>query len=145
MIVANGDPPDRETAHRYASHADLLLAADGGAHHALALDLVPHVVIGDLDSLTEDGQARLRSAGARFITHPKAKDETDLELALTYAIQQGAEEILILGALGGRLDHTLANLLLLTNPSLEGVAVRIADELATHVQRQLECHAAERQ
>jgi thiamine pyrophosphokinase len=80
-----------------------------------------------MDSLTNASRDGLAARGTRFVEHPRAKDETDLELALTYAIGQGAEEILILGALGGRLDHTLANLLLLTLPSLKGVTVRIMD------------------
>jgi thiamine pyrophosphokinase len=127
VIIANGDPPDRETAHRHAGQADLLLAADGGARHALALGLVPHVVIGDLDSLDENQLARLRSAGARFIVHPAAKDETDLELALLYAVERDADPIVVLGALGDRLDQTLANVMLLTMPALIGRDVRLVD------------------
>jgi thiamine pyrophosphokinase len=127
VIFANGDPPNPETARRHANHADLLVAADGGAHHALALDLVPHVVIGDLDSLDEGKQTRLRSAGTRFFVHPAAKDETDLELALLYAAEQDARTIIVLAALGGRLDQTLANILLLAMPALVGRDVRLID------------------
>ena len=127
VIIANGDMPDRETARRHVDRADLLLAADGGARHALALGFVPHVVIGDLDSLDADRQARLRAAGARFIVHPAAKDETDLELALLYAVEHGAGSIVVLGALGGRLDQTLANVLLLTMTALIGRDVRLVD------------------
>ena len=127
VIIANGDPPDPETARRYADQADLLLAADGGARHALALGLVPHVVIGDLDSLNKDQQTCLRSAGARFIVHPAAKDETDLELALFYAVEQDADPIVVLAALGGRLDQLVANVLLLAMPALAGRDVRLID------------------
>jgi thiamine pyrophosphokinase len=127
VIFANGDPPNPETARRHANHADLLVAADGGAHHALALELVPHVVIGDLDSLDEEQQTRLRSAGTRFFVYPAAKDETDLELALLYAAEQGARTIIVLAALGGRLDQTLANVLLLAMPALVGQDVRLID------------------
>jgi thiamine pyrophosphokinase len=127
VIIANGAPPDRETACRHAERADLLLAADGGARHALALGLVPHVIIGDLDSLDRDQQERLRLAGARFVVHPPAKDETDLELALRYAVAQDADPIVVLGTLGGRLDQTLANVLLLTMPELSGRDVRLVE------------------
>lgn len=127
VIIANGDPPDPETTRRHASEADLLLAADGGARHALALDLVPHVVIGDLDSLNADQQMRLRAAGTCFAIHPVAKDETDLELALLYAVERDADSIIVLAALGGRLDQTLANVLLLTMPALAGREVRLID------------------
>ena len=127
VIIANGDRPDPKTAHRHADRADLLIAADGGARHALALGLTPHVVIGDLDSLDAEQQAQLRAAGTEFIIHPPAKDETDLELALLYAVGQRADPIVVLGALGGRLDQMLANVLLLTMPALAGRDARIVD------------------
>ncbi len=127
VIIANGDPPDVETARWHADRADLLVAADGGARHALGLDILPHVVIGDLDSLDAGQMTRLRSAGARFIVHPTAKDETDLELALLYAVEQDADPIIILAALGARLDQTLANVLLLTMPALVDRNVRLID------------------
>jgi thiamine pyrophosphokinase len=126
-IIANGVAPDPETVRYHADQSDLLLAADGGASHALALGLVPQVVIGDLDSLTEDQQARLRKAGTRFVVHPSAKDETDLELALLYAVQQDADPIIVLAALGGRLDQTIGNILLLTMPALAEREVRLVD------------------
>jgi thiamine pyrophosphokinase len=103
----------------------LVVGADGGGAHALARGLVPHLVIGDMDSLPDAARADLAAQGCRFVVHPRAKDETDLELALTYAVEQGAHEIIVLGALGGRLDHTLANVLLLALPELAGVSVRI--------------------
>jgi thiamine pyrophosphokinase len=104
---------------------DRVICADGGAQHALALGLAPDVVIGDLDSLDDDLQARLEGEGCQVLVHPTRKDETDLELALRYAIDRGVEEILILGALGGRIDQTLANVLLLALPELEGIKTRI--------------------
>jgi thiamine pyrophosphokinase len=131
VIIANGDPPEPETARRHAGQADLLLAADGGARHALALGLTPHVVIGDLDSLDQAQQAQLRAAGVRFIVHSTAKDETDLELALLYAVEQDADSIVVLGVLGGRLDQTLANVLLLTMPALNGRDVRLVEGMQT--------------
>ena len=131
VIIANGDPPDPEIARHYARQADLLLAADGGARHALELDLFPHAVVGDMDSLNEDHKRRLRASGARFLVHPTAKDETDLELALLYAVEQAADAIIVLAALGGRLDQTLANVLLLTLPSLVGRDVRLIDGTQT--------------
>jgi thiamine pyrophosphokinase len=80
-----------------------------------------------MDSLPAHHRANLEALGCQFVVHPRAKDETDLELALTYAVGQGAQEIVVLGALGGRLDHSLANILLLTLPVLEGVSIRIVD------------------
>jgi thiamine pyrophosphokinase len=91
------------------------------------LGLTPAVVVGDLDSLTGALRQRLAAAGCLFETYPARKDETDLELALRYAVRQGAGRMWVLGALGGRLDQTLANILLLALPVLEGVEVRIIE------------------
>jgi thiamine pyrophosphokinase len=127
VIFANGDPPQAETARWHAQQANLLLAADGGACHAQALGLQPHIVIGDLDSLSEEHRNKLRAAGTRFIVHSTKKDETDLELALLYAVEHAVGPIIILAALGGRLDQTIANVLLLTIPALEGRDVRLIE------------------
>jgi thiamine pyrophosphokinase len=85
------------------------------------------VVVGDLDSLHTVLRQRLSAAGCLFEVYPAHKDETDFELALRYAVQQGAEQMWVLGALGGRLDQTLANILLLALPLLEDVEVSIVE------------------
>ena len=133
VIIANGVPPDEATVRRWLQPDDdsthvRLICADGGARIALALGLTPEVVVGDLDSLDETAQARLKAMGCRFVVYPAAKDWTDLELALKLALQESATEIVILGALGGRLDQELANILLLLLPEVEGVPTRIVDE-----------------
>ncbi len=127
VIFANGLFPDPAAQRRLLRPGDLVVAADGGAAHARAAGVTPHVVVGDLDSLEPDLRVELEKAGARFVSHPAAKDETDLELALLYAVERGVQEILILGALGGRLDQMLANLLLLALPALAGADVRIVE------------------
>jgi thiamine pyrophosphokinase len=126
IIIAAGQADD-EGWRGWIGDGDWIIAADGGAGRALAWGLKPDLVIGDMDSLTEGDRAKLEALGCRFIEHPRAKDETDLELALGYAARGGAQEIVILGALGGRLDHAVSNLLLLALPDLGGIAVRLAD------------------
>lgn len=91
---------------------DLILAADGGALHCLKYGLPPAAVIGDLDSLAEKHLEALKALGAEIIQHPTRKDFTDLELAIDYAQKRGANPVILVGALGGRWDQTLANLLL---------------------------------
>jgi len=125
IIIANGQIHDSDFYRSQVIPTDLVICADGGANNALALGLQPDVVIGDLDSLDDDLHARLEKTHCQFVTHPAGKDETDLELALKYAVEQGVGEVLILGALGERLDHTLANILLLTLPELHSVRARI--------------------
>jgi thiamine pyrophosphokinase len=128
IIVAGGQAGGDEGWRQWVREGDWIIGADGGAAQALAWGLVPHLVIGDMDSLTGEARATLEAQGSRFVVHPRAKDETDLELALTHATQQGAREIVVLGALGDRLDHTLANVLLLALPQLDGLVVRIASD-----------------
>ena len=126
-IIIAGGQAESQGWQRWVREGDWIIGADGGAARALSWGLRPDLVIGDMDSLPEAARAVLVSEGCRFIEHPRAKDETDLELALVHAVREGAKEITVLGALGGRLDHSLANILLLTLPSLAGVSVRIAE------------------
>ncbi len=136
LIFANGAPPTANDIARCWRPGDRIVAADGGARHALALGLTPHVVVGDMDSLDEETRRQLGLQKCRLVHHPVEKDETDLELALLLAADEGAAEIVVLGALGGRLDQLLANVLLLTLPQLDGLSVRlIADNQQAFVVR----------
>ncbi len=135
VIIANGDAPTAGDVQRWMRPGDRLICADGGARAAMALSLTPHVVIGDFDSLTDEDLQHLAQHGAALHRYPTQKDETDLELALTYAIASLAgvvaqdnepAEIVILGALGGRLDQTIANVMLLAMPVLAGARAWIA-------------------
>jgi len=125
IIVANGQIRAGERYDHLVRSDDLIIAADGGAIVAQRLGLKPHIVIGDMDSLSPQLRSQLEARGCRFVDHPARKDETDTELALRYALEQGAAEILLLGATGDRLDHTLANIFLLGMPGLEAVEARI--------------------
>ena len=127
VIFVNGHIPDLELVRRLTRPGDTLLAADGGTRHALALGLTPSIVIGDLDSLTDDDRRKLDAAGTEIRRYPRDKNETDFELALHYAVEAGYREILLVAALGNRLDQTLGNLALLTDPSLVGLHVRVDD------------------
>jgi thiamine pyrophosphokinase len=127
IIFANGELPNPQGVTELLRPGDLVIAADGGTRHALAAGVTPDVVIGDLDSLSPDMQASVEAAGTQIIRFSPDKDKTDLELALLHAVQGGATEAIILAALGGRLDQTMANVLLLTRPELENIDVRIVE------------------
>ena len=127
VILTNGDLPDPISARRHIHAGDRLICADAGARHALAMGLVPDVVVGDLDSLSPEQHAALSEAGARFDVHPVLKDKTDLELALRLAAAQGATEIDLMATQGGRLDQSLANLLLLTCSDWASLHVRVIE------------------
>jgi thiamine pyrophosphokinase len=108
-----------------------VIAADYGAHHARAWGWPIHLVVGDLDSLPAGEAAALKDAAVPVLIAPQAKDETDLELALALAFDLGPDEVVICAALGGRVDHLLANVLLLARPELDVVSAVIADGPAT--------------
>jgi thiamine pyrophosphokinase len=127
IIFANGEFKDVRRARDLLRADDLLIAVDGGTRHAWEVGVDPQRVIGDLDSLTPAERDRLRSTGAQIMSVPPRKDETDLELALLYAASQGVTSIVVLAALGGRLDQTIANLLLLALPELDGIDVRVVE------------------
>lgn len=144
IIFANGVLPNLAAARRLIRADDLILAADGGTHHALALGLIPSFIIGDLDSLTEEEKSQAVARRASLVTYPPVKDQTDLELTLDYALERGCRSIRIVAALGGRLDQTLANLSLLTAPRLAELDVRLDDgiEEAFFIRRQAELDGA---
>jgi thiamine pyrophosphokinase len=127
LIFANGKPKQGVMVRRALAEAEgaRLIAADGGARIAWRFGLQPHTVIGDMDSLTEAELATLESQGASIQRYPPEKNETDLELALLYAAEQGATWIRVLGAIGGRFDQMLANVYLLALPALENADVAL--------------------
>jgi len=127
IIFANGNLPNLEKARQLIRPDDFILCADGGTRHALALGLTPNVVIGDLDSVTKEERKKMKELDVEIIQHPTDKNETDLELAIDYALTLNPNQILILAALGGRMDQTLANIALISNSSLVTHNLRITD------------------
>ncbi len=112
-VLVNGRVDDYAWLERWVAQADYIVAANGGLHHCRALGCTPHVIVGDLDSAPPELVAHYRGLGSQVEGHPRAKDKTDLELAVERAIRDGATEVILLGALGGRLDQAMANLMLL--------------------------------
>lgn len=127
VILASGRVGPAPFVREAVNPGDFLICADGGAAHARRAGLVPHLVIGDGDSLPPDTGVELRRAGVEFITFPPEKDKTDTHLALDWARGRGARELLLLGVLGSRLDQALATMFLLPPLVQAGVQVRILD------------------
>lgn len=107
---------------------DKLVCADGGARHLKNMGLTPQVIIGDMDSLTPEILAHFMERGSRISRHPREKKETDTQLALEYAWQLLPREVRIYGGMGGRIDHTLANISLLAAGANKGVPTKLVDE-----------------
>ncbi len=127
LVFANGVLADSGWVGPYLARAAAVIAADGGLRHLLPFGRRTDVLIGDLDSLPPGVVAE--EAAGRVIRYPGDKNETDLELALLYAVAQyPGHEVLILGGFGGRLDHMLANILVLAHPRLLGQPIRFVDD-----------------
>ncbi len=126
VIVANGELTESHRLRELWRAADLRIAADGGALNARKhLALAPHVLIGDFDSLDDATRLWCEFARVETIQQPRAKDATDLELAIDLAIARGASTLTILGALGGRFDQSMANAFLLVKPTVAKIPARI--------------------
>ena len=128
VIVANGDLTGADSALlAILADADLIIAADGGANWLSQHGRVPDLLIGDMDSVSPSVLDDLRGQTGRLQRYPASKDETDTELALRRAVGMAPERITIVGALGGRVDHALANIMLLASPICGSVPVTICD------------------
>ncbi len=128
LVFANGEQIDLAAVGGMIRPADTLVAVDGGLAHLRRLGREPALLVGDLDSVSAEEIDRCRrNPAVRVMQYPVHKDETDLELALLTVAQEGYTHILVLAALGGRLDMTLANISLLALPELSGVDVRLED------------------
>lgn len=130
VIFAGGTVQPGKAVNEAIASANLIIAADKGAATALSYHSIPSIIVGDFDSLPAPVLQQVRQQQSQVIQAPVEKDETDTELALQTAIQQGATRITLLGALGGsRLDHTFANILLLAG--FETIPIRIVDGPST--------------
>ena len=128
IIFANGD---LSSEHISIQPSQTVIAADGGARHCLNLGITPQIVIGDFDSLSDEEISILVTEGVELIRYSTNKNETDLELAINYAANQGGTDISLYGLFGGRWDMTFANVLLLASPSYTGINFRIIDGSTT--------------
>ncbi len=127
IIFANGELPDINKVRAILRDDDHIICADGGTRHASALNLKPALVIGDMDSADSGLLQKLQADGVPIELFPRDKNETDLELAIQHATELNPTEIVIVAALGGRLDQTLANITLLSNPYLVTRNMRLDD------------------
>lgn len=107
VILSGGRIKDYEYVKKFTKNA-LIICADKGYNHSVKMGVKPHILIGDFDSvgsLPDDNNIEK-------ISYPADKDKTDTHLALEYAFNRNFEEILIFGAIGSRMDHTLSNILM---------------------------------
>lgn len=128
LIFANGQFNQPSDFSKRLQQADVIIAVDGGADHCASRNIIPDILLGDLDSITPEVLESYKSKKTKVLRHPVKKDATDLELALDYAIEKRATEICILGALGGRWDMSLANIQLCAQKKYRQTTITISDE-----------------
>lgn len=127
ILFTNGDLPAPEAILTNLHQDDYLIAVDGGLRHISSLSLTPDLIIGDLDSADPNEVKHFEAQGVEVRRFPEDKDETDLELALLAAFDLHPKSIWIVAALGGRLDHTLGNIFLLTRQPPYEINLRLID------------------
>lgn len=128
VIVASGSMGDGARLASVIGPGDMVIGVDGGADHCLRMGVVPAYVVGDLDSISQQGMTVLQDAGVTFRKFPPRKDFTDTELATDLAVELGATRITYLAVTGSRLDHTLGNIGLLHKTLARGLSARIVDD-----------------
>ncbi len=107
----------------------LIIAADGGATHCRLLNITPHIIIGDLDSILPALIEEYTQAGVEIIRYPAEKDATDLELAIDLAMAKGADEVVLFGVLGGRWDMSLSNVMLAASQKYSQMAISLLNSI----------------
>jgi len=130
IIVSNGRFGDPVFFQKKIAAMEncLIICCDGGARHLQKLGIKPDIIIGDMDSISSVQLENYKSKGVKVIQYPADKDFTDTELALNYAIELKPKAVYIWGALGGRLDHTLANVFLLRKGKDASIKTYLIDE-----------------
>ena len=128
LILANGDwdiGNDLARVQKLAESADHIVATDGALDHAVDCDIPVHTLIGDLDSLSDPTHLEERFPDLEILRYPEEKDWTDLELAIDWALERKPPSIVVYGAAGGRIDHTMANLALLEKGLHTGIPIEM--------------------
>ena len=128
IIIANGKISNTDILNKYIKKEDIIICCDGGCKYAFAEGILPKYIIGDLDSSSEQIIDFYKTKGVILKKLDKEKDESDLEVCIDFAISLKALEILILGAIGDRFDHTLANVNLLKKALDNNIKATIIDE-----------------
>lgn len=128
LIISSGRLERYDILNLVVEDKDIIVCADGGLDHIMKVGLKPNMVLGDLDSITEQGIKYIEDNNIELEKFPVEKDATDTELAVEYLIQKGCKEITLIGVTGTRMDHTLANIFLLDQMFQRNIKGKIIDD-----------------
>lgn len=127
LVVLHGNITDLSLLKKIGDESDFVLCADGGTDYCIKASLTPDLIIGDLDSISSETLNLVTKNNIPLERFPVKKDKTDSELCIDYLIQKGAQDITLVGAIGSRMDHTLANIFLLVKMRENGVEGKIVN------------------
>jgi thiamine pyrophosphokinase len=128
VIVCNGSIKDYTYMSKYMENAGFVIGVDGGAEHLRKFGIKPDALIGDFDSIKKEHLEYYGSLGVEILKFPRDKNKTDAELAIELAQERGFKDIIFIGGLGTRSDHSLSNIFMLKRLLDKGVKGKIADE-----------------
>ena len=128
LIVAGGNKPSEKLLNSYVKDMDLIIGADRGSEYLYDYGIVPHVILGDFDSINEDKFIELEKGKSEIIKFPPEKDYTDTEIAIMEAMKRGADKIYLFAGIGTRADHTLGNIGLILTTKKKGSDLVIIDD-----------------
>lgn len=128
VVLGGANITDYRFVKRMISDAMLIVCCDSGMAHARKMDIRPTYIVGDFDSAAEEDMEFFQKMNIPKYEFPTEKDETDLQLGISLCLQKGAKEIVILGGIGSRIDHTLANVQLLLGLLKKGVMAKLVNE-----------------
>ncbi len=126
LIFASKQESDVSYIKKYISSNDFIVACDGGLEKIDRLELKPDILIGDFDSASPELLDKF--ANVKKLKFDIDKDFTDLDLAIEYCVQKKPKEIIVFGAIGGRVDHSLLNVELLKRYTYDGANIMFCDE-----------------
>ncbi len=136
LIISNGVISDFQKiknnlkAHYGLDKDTLVITADGAVSLCRDMDICPDIIIGDMDSAEKNDIEHFTHLNKKIeiLEFPKNKDESDTQLAIDYAVKKDCRQIIIIGALGNRIDHTLANIFNMFSENYNGIDLKIIDE-----------------
>lgn len=127
LIISGGNRVKKETLLENVEDR-YIVVADGGIKNLVGTDIIPDEVLGDFDSIDEEGRSFIEKNDIKIEKYPSRKDFTDTELCLEVLLKKGADDIIILGATGTRLDHMFSSMFLLERLKKESVAGKFIDD-----------------
>jgi thiamine pyrophosphokinase len=125
LIIGNGNDINKSIID--SIKYDYVVCADGGLEKAKNYGITPDVIVGDFDSVDLSLLKEYEALNIPIMKFPAEKDYTDMELAAKFVLSKGFKDIVLIGASGSRLDHTLGNIMLMEKYHKEGINISMID------------------